>query len=71
MTLFLWMIFIILAGGEEETLQFNDIACNNHLVESHTCLKIKTGRSELERRKYSRKAQYPVAHPNVYLMLFY
>lgn len=65
---FLWMIFIILQGGGEETLQFSGIAC--HLVDSDTCLKTKTGRSELERRKYSRKTQVPVAYQNVYFMPF-
>lgn len=69
MTLFLWMIFIILEGGEEETLRFNDTAC--HLVDSDTCLKMKTGRLELERKKYRRKTQYPVAYPNVFFMPFY
>lgn len=71
MALFLWMSFIILEGGEEEILPFNDIACSSHLVDSDTCLKIKPGKSELKRRKYSRKAQYPVAYPNVYLVPFY
>lgn len=58
-------------GGEEETLRFNGTACNSHLVDSDTCLKTERGRSELERRKYSRKTQDPVAYPNAYFVPFY
>ena len=65
------MILIIFEGGKEVTLLFNGIACNSQLVDSDIFLKMKTGRSELESRKYGRKTWGHVTYPNVYLVSFH